>query len=172
MQQGFIKGFSGLTGRGRAVAFGVLAGAAVVMLSGPSMAQAEGARAWGKGTCSDCHSGIAQGGGVGENPDGPSIRETELDRETLRETIACGRIGSDMPFNLAGAYRVTPCWGLPLGDPPAGTISGAQLSEEDLDVLVDFLFEYVIGVTTINRAACAVFYGGNVDSPACARYPR
>ncbi len=170
MGQGFIGVFNGLTGRGRAVAFGGLAAAAMVLLSGPSLAQQEGATAWRLGGCSECHGAAAQGGGFGENPDAPNLHESSLTVEELKETIACGR--GEMPFNLRGAYTEISCYGIPVGEVPAGFVRGARLSDEQLDALASFLFENVLGVTRIDRTACSVFFRGDVNAAGCREFPQ
>ncbi len=154
-----------------AILFG-LATAAMLALAGPSLAQEDGVAAWKRGGCADCHGKLAQGGGGGENPVGPNLRRTRLERDLLWETAACGRPGTEMPFNLDGAYRETACFGLPLSDPPAEVSGGARLTAEQLDALVDFLYAYVVGVTQITGEACSVFYGGNLDHRECAEFPR
>ena len=147
-----------------------LAAAAFMAFATPSVAQDAGADVWRRGSCTTCHGGVAQGGGGGEDPMGPNLRESDLDRELMRETIACGR--GEMPFNLLGAYREVSCYGIPLGNPPEGFQAGARLSAEQIDVLVEFLFEYVVGVTRVNRAACAAFYGGDQNARSCGQFPR
>jgi hypothetical protein len=74
-----------------------------------------------------------------------------------------------MPMNLAGAYTETPCYGLPLGEPP-GVPRGANFTAEQIEALVDFLLEHVVGVRPITRENCAVFFGGNMNAPACLQY--
>ena len=148
-----------------------IAASTMVVFASPSAAQEEGVNIWRRGGCASCHGGLAQGGGEGENPEGPSLRQTDLDRDLLWETVACGR--GEMPYNLEGAYREISCYGIPAGEAvPEGFTPGAQLSAEELDVLVDFLFEYVVGVTRLNRSACAAFFGGDLRAPVCLQYPR
>lgn len=162
-----------LTAGGRrllAPALMALAAAAFMAFATPSVAQDEGANVWRRGGCATCHGGLGEGGEGGEEPEGPSLRQSTLDRDIFRETAACGR--GDMPFNLEGAWQAVSCYGVPAGEPaPEGFNAGAELSAEDLDVLVDFLFEYVVGVERITRAACAAFYGGDLRSPVCAQFP-
>ena len=97
------------------------------------------------------------------------MHESDLDRDGLRETIGCGR--GEMPINLVAAYVTVECYGIPVGEVPPGFQRGASFDEEQLNALVDFLFENVLGVP-INRAACGVFYGGDANSPACIPFPR
>ncbi len=168
---------------GRVVAggalLGLLAGAALTV-SGPSRAQpavaadlAAGNAAWGRGGCSNCHGGIANGGGGGEYPVGPNLRETVLDRDQLAETIACGRPVSGMPANLTGAYTEVACYGMPVPTTleAAGVEKGAGMTQAEVDALADFLIAHVVGKMPVTRQNCAVFYGGNVDYPTCAKYP-
>jgi mono/diheme cytochrome c family protein len=142
-----------------------------MVLATPATAQDAGLDAWGRGGCSGCHGGLAEGGGGGgEQPAGPSLRATRLDRASLRETIACGRPGTAMPYNLKGAYTEAACWGLPIGGVPERTQGGAELSAAQIDAMVEFLVANVVGQTRITRQNCAVFFGGNTASPMCAAY--
>ena len=141
----------------------------VLALSLPSQAQEDSGYLWGEGGCSSCHGNLAAGDGDAASPNGPNLRRSSLDRDQMSETIACGRPGSEMPYNLAGAYTETSCYGLPLGDPP-GVPAGAPLTFDEVEALVDFLMEHVVGVRTITRENCALFFGGNMNHPACRRY--
>ena len=158
-----------MKGRGLAIALGALMVVSFAAVSAPSFAQVDGALTWRQGGCANCHGGIGQGGGGGEEPEGPNLHESDLDRASLRELIACGR--GEMPINLAAAYVTVECYGIPLGQVPEGFQRGATFDEERLDTLVDFLLDNVLGVS-INRTACAAFYGGDVNSPACRPFPR
>ncbi|MFO1184752.1 MAG: hypothetical protein U1E56_08195 [Bauldia sp.] len=75
-----------------------------------------------------------------------------------------------MPFNLAGAYTETACYGLPLGKPPEVITRGAGLSAEQLNLLVDFLTKNVVGKTNITRENCALFFDGNANAPLCRQF--
>jgi hypothetical protein len=75
-----------------------------------------------------------------------------------------------MPSHLDGAYKTVPCYGMPLGEVPEGQDLGVQMSAEDLDNLVDFLFTYVVNVP-MTKEVCAVYQGGNKDAPVCAQFP-
>lgn len=155
---------------GRGLLFGLVAGI-VLAVSAPSIAQIEGSRAWGRGGCANCHGGIGQGGGGGEYPRGPNLYESELTRDELFELIACGRPGTPMPFNLAGAYTEHECYGMGIGPAPDGTQQGAGMTLEEVNLLTDFMMENVIDKAPITKATCAAFYGGNRESPACLRWP-
>jgi hypothetical protein len=47
---------------------------------------------------------------------------------------------------------------------------GANFTAEQIEVLVDFLMEEVVGVTRITRENCAVFFRGNANNPVCLQY--
>ena len=66
-------------------------------------------------------------------------------RAALAETIRCGRPGTQMPGWLDGAYRVSPCYGLPMGPPPPGTDLTPVLSADEVEALVDFLTAKMVG---------------------------
>ena len=160
-----------------AVACFALVGIATWTLSLPSPAAAQaapdqkvmaGLKVWQTHNCAACHSGFGTGGTDTEKPIGPNLRKTKLDRDGVRETIACGR--GPMPSHLEGAYTKVPCYGMPLGDVPQGQDVGVQMSSDDLDNLVDFLFTYVVNVP-MTREVCAVYNGGNKDAPVCKQFP-
>jgi mono/diheme cytochrome c family protein len=144
---------------------------ALFALSSPAAAQVAGGDIWLKSGCSDCHGNLAAGDGDPAYPQGPNLRRMALERADLRETIACGRPGTQMPYHLADAYTGTPCFGM-TGAVPEGTRKGGALTARDLDTLVDFLLTSVKGQNRITRANCALFTGGDLNAPACAEFPR
>ena len=145
-----------------------IAASAFLAMASPGAAQVRDLNMWQIGSCSTCHGGFAQGGRAEGDPRGPNLRQTRLDREAVRETIACGR--GEMPYHLEGAYLEVPCYGLPVGNPPPEERdAGRQFSADELDALVDFLFENVVGVP-LTRQTCAVYFGGDEDYPACAQF--
>lgn len=125
-----------------------------------------GVTAWKAGGCSGCHGTFAEGGAGGAMPAGPSLRASSLDHDQLVEVISCGRPGTVMPYNLAGAYTETPCYGLPLGAPPEGATGGASLSGEQVAALADYLTAVVVGQGDVTLEQCALLYG-RPESPFC-----
>ena len=144
-----------------------LAAGAFLLASAPSLAQ-DGGELWGRGGCGGCHGLLAGGGDDPAEPIGPSIRRTRLDRDLMLETISCGRPGTPMPFNLTGAYTEIECYGIPVGEVPAETFGAGGFTAAELETLVDFLFENVVGVRRVTRQNCALFFGGNENARACA----
>lgn len=123
---------------------------ALLALSTSGLAQdaarvAAGEAAWDKAGCLQCHGTSGDGGDGGEFPAGPSLRKTLQDRAALAETIRCGRPGTQMPGWLDGAYRVSPCYGLPTAPAPAGTDLTPVLSADEIEALVDFLMAKIVG---------------------------
>jgi hypothetical protein len=150
-----------------------LAIGAFVAFSAPASAQQQtGGELWGIGSCANCHGNLAAGDGDPAYPTGPSLRSTRLTPEELVETISCGRPGSEMPYNLAGAYTEHACYGIPVPTDPMsiGANRGADFTAEQIQILADFLVENVVGKTRITRENCALFFGGNADAPACRAF--
>ncbi len=157
---------------GSLVATALFAASAMVVLTSPGRAQAErtGAELWSIGGCANCHGNLAAGDGDPAYPTGPNLRESGLDRDLFTETVACGRPSTPMPYNLVNAYVEVECYGMGLGAPPEGTARGADFTGEQVDLLIDFLFENVVGQRRITRENCAMFFGGNANSPACRQF--
>jgi hypothetical protein len=156
---------------GRRVGLGALAAAGVFAIVFSASAQdMSGAELWGQSGCANCHGNLAAGGGDAAYPAGPNLRRTKLDHDQLVETISCGRPSTPMPFNLKGAYTEISCYGLPLGPAPEGTTSGASMTADQINALVDFLVAEVVGKTKITKQNCALFAGGNEDAPECQQY--
>ncbi len=151
---------------------GLTVAVAVTAIAGPARAQDAGAAVWSRGACSNCHGNLAEGGGDPAYPQGPSLRRTSLDPDQIKETIACGRPETQMPYHLAGAYTTAACYGLPLGAVPAKTAKGSALTAAQIDDLVAFLVKNVVGMARITRGNCATFNDGNENAPECQQYPR
>ena len=98
----------------------------------------QGMDVYSKAGCATCHGNEAQGGGGGEQPAGPNLRESRLTPDQFAETVACGRPGTPMPYNLQGAYTVAACYGLPIGQAPP-VVPGARLTADEIGVLVEYI---------------------------------
>jgi mono/diheme cytochrome c family protein len=131
---------------------------------------AEGMRLYlQKGDCQSCHGWAADGRKMdSQMPDAPSLRETRLTRERLTQTIKCGRPGTGMPAFDKFAYTDGRC-GLkqadlktPMPDPPA------TFQAREIDLLVGFLMEKVVGKGPMDRAKCIAYWGSEVD--ACKEF--
>lgn len=142
----------------------------LALLAAPALAQdtSAGLRAWRLAGCASCHGVFGEGGGGGEQPEGPSLRRTSLDRKALAETVRCGRPGTRMPFFLKGAWTTTACFGAPVKDEAPADVTGpGRLEAPVVEALVDYLFARVVGQKdAITLAECAAYYG-NPDHAGC-----
>ena len=131
---------------------------------------AEGMRLYlQKGDCQSCHGWAGDGRKMdSQMPDGSNLRETRLTRERLVQTIKCGRPGTGMPAFDKFAYTDGRC-GLkaadlktPMTDPPA------TFQPREIDLVVAFLMERVVGKGPMDRAKCVAYWGSEVD--ACKEF--
>ena len=131
---------------------------------------AEGLRLYlNKGNCQACHGWAGDGRKMdSQMPDGANLRESRLEREALVLTIKCGRPGRSMPAFDKFAYSDGRC-GLkqadlktPMPDPPA------TFQPREIDLVVGFLMEKVVGKGPMDRAKCVAYWGSEVD--ACKEF--
>jgi mono/diheme cytochrome c family protein len=150
----------------------LLAVTASLSFAAPAFAQdlaADGLKVWKeRGGCFNCHGDFGQGGEGGHFPAGPSLRASQLDPASMREMIACGIPGTPMPYNLKGAYIDTECYG-EKGAVLEGAVPGASLEPAELDALMAYLGEKVVGKRRITKAECVEYYG-DPNAVACADY--
>ena len=134
---------------------------------------AEGMRLYlQKGDCQSCHGWAADGRKMdSQMPDAPNLRETRLTRERLVQTIKCGRPGTGMPAYDKFAYSDGRCYGMkqadlksPMPDPPA------TLQQREIDLVVGFLLQKVVGKGPMDRAKCVEYWGTDVD--ACREFAK
>jgi len=125
-----------------------------------------------KGDCQACHGWAADGRKMDRQmPDGSNLRETRLDRARLVTTIKCGRPGTGMPAFDKFAYTDGRCYGMkqadlksPMPDPPA------TFQPREVDLVVDFLVQKVVGKGAMDRAKCIEYWGADVD--ACQEFKK
>ena len=125
-----------------------------------------------KGDCQACHGWAADGRKMdSQMPDGSSLRETRLDRARLVTTIKCGRPGTGMPAFDKFAYTDGRCYGMkqtdlksPMPDPPA------TFQPREVDLVVDFLLQKIVGKGPMDRAKCIEYWGSDVD--ACQEFKK
>src|SRR5258707_13568913 len=73
----------------------------------PSLEPTEAGKAiYKRANCFGCHKWHGDGGG-GYGGAALSLRATELTRDQIIETVACGRPGTAMPYFARGAYDST-----------------------------------------------------------------
>jgi mono/diheme cytochrome c family protein len=139
----------------------------------PDSDVAEGMRLYlQKADCQACHGWAADGRKMdSQMPDAPNLRETRLTRERLVQTIKCGRAGTGMPAYDKFAYSDGRCYGMkqadlksPMPDPPA------TLQPREIDMVVGFLMQKVVGKGPMDHAKCIEYWGSDVD--ACREFPK
>jgi hypothetical protein len=123
-----------------------------------------------KGDCQSCHGWAGDGRKMdSQMPDGANLRALTIDRETLLQTIKCGRPGTGMPAFDRLAYSDGRCFGLKAADLRARGLTltdpPATLQLNEFNLLVDFLLAKVVGKGPINRAQCIDYWGS--DAQVC-----
>lgn len=123
--------------------------------------------------CRGCHGWAANGEREGPNPGGPSLRETALEYDAIRLTVACGRPNTPMPYFWRNAYRTdsTDCYGVTAAQLGATvpTRGPSRLNDDDLDALAYYLANYVKGQGEITFEQCELFWGEGNNR--CTSYP-
>jgi mono/diheme cytochrome c family protein len=129
--------------------------------SSPDPADA-GKTVFKRANCFGCHKWHGNGGG-GYGGDALSLRRTELTREQIVETVACGRPGTGMPYFARGSYDTTKCFEMnrqDVGDriPPEG---GVLLRPGDIDAVADYVLVNIKGKGEPNYEQCVSFFGSS-----------
>ena len=131
---------------------------------------AEGLRLYTqKGNCQACHGWAGDGRKMdNQMPDGPSLRDSKLDRAAITLTIKCGRPGRNMPAFDRLAYSDGRCYGMKAADLQASGQTlfdpPATLQPREIETLVDFMFAKIIGQGPMTRAKCAEYWGSEVEA--------
>jgi len=113
-----------------------------------------------RANCFGCHKWHGSGGG-GYGGAALSLRNTDLTREQIVETIACGRPGTGMPFFTRGAYDSVKCYGMNREDvagrmpPEANTF----LRPDDIEAVADYVVANVKGKAEPTWDECLEFFG-------------
>jgi Cytochrome C oxidase, cbb3-type, subunit III len=123
-----------------------------------------------KADCQACHGWAADGRKMDtQMPDGANLRTTKLTRDKLIIAIKCGIPGKGMPAFDRLAYSDGRCYGMkqadlkaPMSDPPA------TLQPREVELLVGFLLQKVVGKGPMDRAKCIEYWGSEVE--ACREF--
>jgi cytochrome c553 len=134
---------------------------------------ANGQRIWtSKAGCPQCHGWAGDGLASGfHNQGAPSLRDTQLDRDQVRETIQCGRPGTQMPHFDRFAYTDKRCYGMTaqdLGDLEA-IRAATTLQSYEIDAVADYVATKIKGAGPVTRAQCVEFFGEGAAE--CDKYP-
>jgi hypothetical protein len=122
-----------------------------------------GVAAYKAAGCRGCHGWASNGEREGPNPPGPSLRATSLDMDAIRETIACGRPGTPMPYFSKDAWKrgSTDCYGATaadLGD-QMPTKAKTRLTPQKVEDIAYYIANYVKGKGDITLEECELFFG-------------
>jgi len=125
-----------------------------------------------KAGCPQCHGWAGDGLASGfHNQGAPSLRETQLSRDQIRETIQCGRPGTQMPHFDRFAYTDKRCYDMTakdLGDLEPIRAS-TTLQPYEIDAVADYVATKIKGAGAVTRAQCVEFFGGT--GAECHKYP-
>jgi mono/diheme cytochrome c family protein len=158
-------------------AVAALAMATAVPVSPGAMAQdvSDGQRIWAsKAGCPQCHGWAGDGFPSGFHSEGnaPSLRETQLTRDQIRETIQCGRPGTPMPHFDRFAYTDKRCYDMTAAD--LGDLEPIRapttLQSYEIDAVADYVATKIKGAGPVTRAQCVEFFGSAAGAE-CDKYP-
>ena len=132
-----------------------------------------GQKIWtAKAGCPECHGWAGDGVGAFHSEGrAPALRETELTRDQIRQTIQCGRPGTPMPHFDRFAYTDKRCFGMTaddLGDDKPNR-APTTLQPDEIDALADYVATKLKGVGRVTRAQCFEYFGS--AGSRCNNYP-
>jgi hypothetical protein len=148
-------------------------------LSGPVSAQDYDQRLVDRGkaiyatkvTCPFCHGWSGDGDSVPRAPRPKlSLRETELDRESLAEVVQCGRPGTRMPYHDKFAYRDDRCYGMTAAEAGDDLPEAADnsLQKREIAAVVEYLLARIVGRGPITVEECEEYFAPGASN--CAKY--
>jgi mono/diheme cytochrome c family protein len=159
---------------GAAVAAVAIASVLVVASTALAEDAAGGQRIWAsKAGCPECHGWSGDGFPSGFHSEGnaPSLRETQLSRDQIRETIQCGRPGTPMPHFDRFAYTDKRCYDMTAAD--LGNLEPIRapttLQAYEIDAVADYVASKIKGAGPVTRAQCVEFFGE--AGSYCDKYP-
>jgi hypothetical protein len=133
----------------------------------------DGERIWKtKAGCPNCHGWAGDGFPAAFHNEGkaPSLRDTQLSRDQIRETIQCGRPGTSMPNFDRFAYTDKRCYDLTaedLGDRIPDR-SPVTLQTYEIDAVADYVAAKIKGAGAVTRQECLTFFGAGAER--CDKY--
>ena len=121
-----------------------------------------------KANCIGCHKWHGGGGG-GYGGLALSLRETQLDRDTLIFVIRCGRPGTRMPYHVSQAYQGDnrDCYETTRAELDDATPPRARyfLRDREIAAVVDYVQSDIQGRGTAGYDDCVAFWG--VEATRC-----
>ena len=133
---------------------------------------ARGQKIWtAKAGCPECHGWAGDGVGSFHSPHGPALRQTELTRDLIWQTIQCGRPGTPMPHFDRFAYTDKRCYDMTaddLGDQKPNRAS-TTFQADEIDAVADYVAVKLRGLGRVTRAQCLNYFG--TGGSRCEEYP-
>jgi mono/diheme cytochrome c family protein len=127
-----------------------------------------------RANCIGCHKWHGGGGG-GYGGAALSLRKTELAKEQIIETVACGRPGTGMPYFLKDSYpadhsQPPQCFGLSWTELEGMPLAqgGMFLKPDEIEGVAEYVVTHIKGKGDPNLADCTAFFGEG--SSACEVY--
>ena len=162
----------------RPAIFSLIAFASLIVAGAATVAAAQdvsdGQRLWkSKAGCPQCHGWSGDGFPSGFHSEGnaPSLRETQLTRDQIRETIQCGRPGTPMPHFDRFAYTDKRCYDMTAAD--LGDLEPIRapttLQSYEIAAVADYVATKIKGAGPVTRAQCIEFFGE--EGAECEKYP-
>lgn len=150
----------------------VLICALLLLLLAPALTHADAHRAgkavYKKANCVGCHKWHGGGGG-GYGGLALSLRQTQLDGESLAMVIRCGRPGTRMPYHERKAYtgENRDCYAMTRAELEDAAPPRAHyfLSERDIAAVVEYVQVYIQGRGEPDHEDCVAFWGA--DAKRC-----
>lgn len=146
-------------------------GAATIENSANDTEITKGRLIWKKSKCAFCHGWAGDGHGHPRSPGVASnLRASYLDRSTMKEIIRCGLPGTVMPYHDRQAYKQDLCLYTKVDDLKRGEYPnyGANIRDEDMDKLVQYIFSDIKGHGPITLEECEMYF--KPGSRNCLQY--
>ena len=134
-----------------------------------------------KSSCKNCHGWAGDGKGHPRSPRGPSLRNSALDRETMREVVACGVPGTAMPYHDRAAYTDDRCYGLTKADFDIENIRTAlgmmptkgnkTIRAQEIDMVLDYIEARIKGRGKVSSEECEEYFQ-KTGTKRCAKLPK
>ena len=142
----------------------LFSGTANAAQNSPEVGQAIYKRA----NCVGCHKWHGDGGG-GYGGAALSLRQTELEKLQIMETVKCGRPGTGMPYFSRDSYpsdSAPQCYGLTSKDLETMHVAqaGVFLGPEEIEAVADYVISAIKGKGDPNLADCVAFFGEEFQS--------
>jgi len=106
---------------------------------------------------------------VGQHAGAGTLRAIELDYDSVREVVQCGRPGTNMPSHDRLAYTDKRCYGMTSADVgKQKPQKGFALKPEELDAVSAYVVGFLEGKADVTKPECEEYYGAG--NAVCNNY--